>query len=549
MAVSSEKVLTMAQQFETQIQHLAQAGIATHLITNAADVDAVLTVARAQDMPGVRFAAAFEDGALVVGCPDGLPDILEELAVPIVVQPTATMPPDTPPANNVNDKIILLAQRIAEKMPPPVAGQDTLDQLAGLHEAIVALADNRPDAVVEETHARGDAISSQSMAPTNSGNTASDDTHQLDRVLTQLEDMSEAPSAMGGQDILATQLSEIGLQVANLARDPVTSQVFEDAFAQFQDRLFDEFSARQAAPDPLPELAQIVESQAALQAQFADISSKLAAPTSPPVDLSHQRQSFAQFATALNMSLQRFEAVAADIATPELPDPRSDFDFQAAFDALRENLASDHRAITANLMEQIETGAAQTEPALDPATQTQSFAVFTTALATIVARLESIADAMNTAIPTSPDGSLDDLKSDLARLSDELQAGVAVIRGDIDAMSGSPTVDLVTQEQNFADYGAALSMTLAHFQQVAEQIEGLIYENPDDMPTDAPDIEVESTVSDNDEDPLSQLNSSPDTQSHLAELRMDFAEKIAAQIRDKSEMAETESHEQDSKTA
>ena len=114
----------MAQSFQAHIEELARNGLATHWVANPPSVDSVFAVARVQDLPEVRFAAAFEDGSLVLGCPDGLPDLLKDLAQVIEVPP---MPEPTPaeehavaPAADLSaldHKLDALLAR-AEAMPP-----------------------------------------------------------------------------------------------------------------------------------------------------------------------------------------------------------------------------------------------------------------------------------------------------------------------------------------------------------------------------------------------------------------------------------------------
>lgn len=124
----------MAEDFHDQIQWLARNGVATHLIRNPASVDSVFAVAKVQDLPGITFAASFDDGSLAVGCSGDLPEVLIDMAEQIPVEEDASFATDAP---DLSEKIEALTEALANQNPPTVP--DYSDQFATLQQAIEAI--------------------------------------------------------------------------------------------------------------------------------------------------------------------------------------------------------------------------------------------------------------------------------------------------------------------------------------------------------------------------------------------------------------------------
>lgn len=122
----------MKDTIDQQIQTLVQSGLATHLIRNPRSVDSVFAVAKAQDLPQVTFAAAFEDGSLVIGCPTDLPDVLAELAEPLEPQVPTEPQPEEP---DLSAQIAALSAQVANLAQP--AATPEITELAALMRAEV----------------------------------------------------------------------------------------------------------------------------------------------------------------------------------------------------------------------------------------------------------------------------------------------------------------------------------------------------------------------------------------------------------------------------
>ncbi len=88
----------MGQSTQQHIDALARAGIVTHVVTNPDGVDALFALSKAQDFPDVQFAATFDDGVIALGCPNGLPDALTNIATEVEVaeEPLPATAPTVP---------------------------------------------------------------------------------------------------------------------------------------------------------------------------------------------------------------------------------------------------------------------------------------------------------------------------------------------------------------------------------------------------------------------------------------------------------------------
>lgn len=609
----------MRQQFEAQIRQLAQAGIATHVISNTEDVDALFTVARARDMPMVRFAAAFEDGLLAVGCPDGLPDELANLAVPIVVEPDVTEHANKPQPTNVNEKIALLAQRISENMPAPAPATtpDVSAQLSEIRDAIRALSQTPPDQILRDIQSQIEALAAQSASAGESQDLQQigpaedqlalgdpDDSEDLGQILTDLEAASVPAAPELDITPIMTVLLEIQAQISALSVEdsPVGTDV-SHLLTAFEGRILAALAEQGNAHDPAT--ATLIEGQANLQALVSDLPNRIVIPPVPVIDIAQQRQSFAQFATALSKIMGRFDDVLERLDHPTASELDPPFDIDGAMSNLRDGIAADHAAIVSDLREQIASlvppldieGAMtnlreciatdqaaslsdlreqitsflpQTAPNLDLTAQRQSFAVFTTALAKAIARLESTADEMVAAMSSSIDdhetpnwvGSLDaamaDLRAEVETLLTYQSDAFSAVRSDIGSLADATAsrLDIVQQDRRYAAYAAALSEALAKFHELTAV-------SVDDDGADTIDTSLPGSLGEPVEDVSDQTGDvtqaaklekqiaafSTGAHKGIEDLRTDFAELIASQIRQKILSEDPETSASASKTA
>lgn len=328
----------MGQTFQAQIQYLTREGIATHVIKDQQDIDSIFAMSRAREMPEVRFAATFEDGSLLLGCPDGLPAQLDGLAAPVdpVLDGDAAddLGQDVPP----DAKITQLADRIAEQMPqsggldldalqtaiaealatglsamaPAPVGDGLAQQLEALTGALTqpppatdesavldAIADLKASIAAQDSPDTEDGPAGLTSAVDHFGAAAT----QLATVIATLSATADGAPADGAVTQIAPMLEKLTTTAGQLdqtlsnlaaAEIPDGAPSFGALLATMQDRV-----------------ASVAEGQDALATSLRDGLSELSHLTAPTLDLTPQRQSFAIFATALSTALARFETIAA----------------------------------------------------------------------------------------------------------------------------------------------------------------------------------------------------------------------------------------------
>ncbi|MEM8537565.1 MAG: hypothetical protein AAGF56_06865 [Pseudomonadota bacterium] len=129
----------MRTAFPTGFIALVRSGVVTHMVANPPSVDTAFAVAKAQDLPEVRFAAAFDDGTLLLGCPDGVPAELRDMAKPI--DPDGMV--EDGPAES-NDGISARLDAIANQLAQAAPTQDMAERLARIEAALPAPTDLSP---------------------------------------------------------------------------------------------------------------------------------------------------------------------------------------------------------------------------------------------------------------------------------------------------------------------------------------------------------------------------------------------------------------------
>ncbi|MEP5729470.1 MAG: hypothetical protein ABJL67_08840 [Sulfitobacter sp.] len=82
-AVQPQKAKTVRKfPNQDQIEPLIAAGLVTHLVTVKEKLEPLFAAGQIHELPEVRFVAAFEGGIIALGCPNGLPENLADLAYP-----------------------------------------------------------------------------------------------------------------------------------------------------------------------------------------------------------------------------------------------------------------------------------------------------------------------------------------------------------------------------------------------------------------------------------------------------------------------------------
>lgn len=465
---------------QAQLDNLARAGVVTHVVGHGEAIDPLFAVGQLRDLPEVRFVAAFREGVIALGCPDGLPDQLVDLAAPISV---STAPPDEEPEKQDDIQPVLdaILERLTALEGPSGLGAvqeqlstlDTVgletarlvgdlahhaaevprdtgqidmnaaldaplsalrsDQSVWVEQISTALTDvsDRLRTVEGQIDAACESASVETPQPTS-------DADELTALLNGLPDLNEGLGRLETTLTAAVQkghvrLDEVLNKLTQTANDAST-QNQSSALASIQTTL-DDVSARLETGNSDPHAADIAEALAALQdsnaertailaalAQLHESVEGLTARPDPVLDLTAQRQSFAQFGTVMKMVVERMEGTAAQIrdslqavdaqaqSAPEEFAAQLDNLPMVLLEHLRGSpeavlLMSELAAIKAqleflpNTQAQVESANATLEilanrpkPVLDLSEQRRSFAAFTTALATVVQRLETSAE-------------------------------------------------------------------------------------------------------------------------------------------------------------
>lgn len=469
---------------QAQLDSLARAGVITHLVGHGEAIDPLFAVGQLRDLPEVRFVAAFREGVIALGCPDGLPQQLKELAAPISV------PPETPdPTLDVQASLDAILQRLATLEGPSGLGAiserlSTIDTMSGetarlvgdlahaaadtpiqpSQETIKDLLDSPFNALKAEQDAMGGQITAAIAELSERIRTVEG---QIDTACEQVASAEPAPAPESlpstailtelgllkeAVPLMSSSLSRVeetlsgAIHHGNARMDQVlttlTQQIESHADTQQDDA---ETGAIQALLEDIQhrlELAMPVEPQENMHptqdtvesvaertailsalAQLQETIENLAARPDPVLDLTAQRQSFAQFGTVMKMIVQRLEGTAEQIKESlETTSSSNVVEDHAALGAqldalpgvLAEALRSSPQAASVvtqlveikeqlshlpaaqgqaeEMMTVLQNLANRPKPILDLTEQRRSFASFTTALATVVQRLEKSAD-------------------------------------------------------------------------------------------------------------------------------------------------------------
>lgn len=479
--------LRSASGAQAQLDSLARAGVVTHVVGHGEAIDPLFAVSQLRDLPEVRFVAAFREGVIALGCPDGLPDQLQDLAAPISAPaevPNSDPTPDFQPTLDailqrltmlegpaglgaINERLTSLdtmnvetarlvgdlAHAAAEKTTedpkevlkefleePLSALQSNQDTLASQIATSLIEVSERMKGVEEQIDAarrESSAADHVSVDPVPEPPTYSAELEALSRTLPQVSTgLNRIEEALSGAIHQGNErLDEVLNKVAQLSEAdgaPQENDIRIDSIEAHLEEIRRHLEAIEpAAPqaDNTATLRDTPESAAertailAALAQMQDNIDGLAARPDPVLDLTTQRQSFAQFGTVMKMVVQRLEGTADQIkdslkeaAPAYATDQESQLSAQidalpdAIVDALRKspeaasvlgqligikeqlNILPITQEHVEGLDSTLQSLANRPKPVLDLSEQRRSFAGFTTALATVVQRLEKSAD-------------------------------------------------------------------------------------------------------------------------------------------------------------
>ena len=331
----------------SHLDTLIRAGIVTHLVAVDETLDPVFALGRMRDLEEVGFAAAFRDGLIAIGCPDGLPDELKTVAIrafpvgPPPVRPAAT-PPDT--------------------VPPRI------DRLAAQVETL--LAEVRPAATITATLAE-----------------------RMDR----LEDAA-SPRAL--QKAMAPLIDQVGalhhrLDLAEDTAEPDPIAALAERFTRLESRLAagpDGISPLLHAVEALGErLDTPVEPHHRLMQELLVLRKKLDGLKMSAPDNAAQELKFDKFATVLSMIVKRAETAATQIGetVEKLREvPAGETDLQPLLDRLDAITAPDLAAVTAQIDALRHDLTRQAIPS-DDTEQRQRFAALDAALDRVAHRVDA----------------------------------------------------------------------------------------------------------------------------------------------------------------
>ncbi|WP_156788520.1 hypothetical protein [Roseobacter sp. CCS2] len=230
----------MGQPFQVQIQQLLQAGVATHVVANSDALDPVFALSKTQDFPQVTFAAAFEDGTVVLGCKG---DLLE----PLVGLAQTITPVDAPVTDTTAaklDTIVAQLQKISAAQPQDTT--PTLDQ----DRIFVALDTQAKLGQTLQEHI-SDVATAVKMAQGGDAQTLPDGA--LAPIHAQLEQLIEATSKTPDSAQMAQELAQLRAKIAQIApphaaqHDSATIDSIQDTLAGLETRLMAQIAA---APPP-----------------------------------------------------------------------------------------------------------------------------------------------------------------------------------------------------------------------------------------------------------------------------------------------------------
>ena len=615
----------MGQSFQAQIQQLLQAGIATHLVENPTAIDPLFALSKVRDFPEVTFAASFEDGTVVLGCPTDLPEPLMGIAQPI----TSTAPPPPDPIEAKLDALLAGLDELKQQESGASAADQRDDQIA---VALEQLQSTQPAMQAQMTELR--TALEQGLKDV-SGRLADDTTvralqPQLMQIAQAIETTADAPRVTQELSQIQNQTTEILTALAS-QRPGLDPQAFEAHLASLEARLTEQMAATPTPPDlsaqteglassqqvmeqvlttvsndiksmiamqgaahsqevpcpTLPELISALEDApklAALDDRLDAISHSIAHLTDggntktdpaidnlsrqidalasdvaaiahkpvPKVDLTEQRQGMARFQTAMGTVLSRLEHAITDLG--EVGQTTRN----AIPGALEEQLASLSAQILTvtglpQQLNQIEAGLAELpshrdailcelqntpqrgDPSQEFVAQRRSLAHLANAIGMVVSRVEAAVDGL------VQNNDRDELAPILARIETVL-AETAAPKPDVEVIERvteqgrqigdlraeitrlferpPPTLDLTAQRKSFAQFGAAIATVVARFEKIAAQ-----FEMP---PVEQKDVQTSETKQ---EVPSSPGTSFADNRISIAQLRHEFAELIAKQIK------------------
>jgi chromosome segregation ATPase len=295
---------------------LIHSGIVTHLIRVDEVPDPLFALSQMQEMPEVRFAAVFDDGLIALGCPDGLPDALDDIAVAA----RASAPMQDAPHKGL-DRIEEVSARLAalvDGMEPEEVilsdqlGRTILDRLTSLEVQFARPAS--VDLIMKELTGRLGDLDNRLSVISTSGETLAGQVAGLERSITQFKP--------AGAELVAEKLEQLGTaQRTALSRVEAAMGKsvagLEPALAHLSARAEETENRLSGWQGDLKALSQQLQGildqtdslPAALGALRKDYEVLASKPT-PILDLTAQKESLSSFSSHLNDALSKMQTIA-----------------------------------------------------------------------------------------------------------------------------------------------------------------------------------------------------------------------------------------------
>jgi hypothetical protein len=467
----------MEHPFQTQIQQLFQAGIVTHIVENPDNIDPLFALSKVRDFPQVTFAAAFDNGSVILGCAGNLPDPLAAIAAPIAN--IAIAEDDTAGAAH-DDTFHTKLDTVSDQLERLIATTASADQNQATELKLLARFDvlETEFAANQPTQRDGSAVertlAELKIQITSLTNCIQSDPHQFEikKQITQIKaDTSACLSQLNAthetnptHDILqafrvATEdiRRDLSLQFAsddntahfakidetqsilkqNLADMSADLKTFcalqgadavrhdEDVMRQEQtseqSKILGDLSAKldqvaiNAMSDKTPQLSANI-------AHLSTLVTDLAKRPVPMVDLTGQRKSHARFETAMAAIIARFESISLDHPASVIDDAQ----LQSALQKMQklpdviENMNSILSQIPEGQSDILSTLAAvqqRPDPILDLTEQRRSLSNFADAMNLMIKRLEAVTLAVSS---QEPDPRVDTIMSQVSQINTQL---------------------------------------------------------------------------------------------------------------------------------
>lgn len=474
------------------VQDMIGAGIVTHQIDNAQTLDAVFAVSQIRDLPEVRFVAAFDNGLILLGCPDGPPESLAELVKPVVAD-TRTPEPE------LAAKLDALATRVEEMHK---SSEDRIG--AGL---------NRMETLSHRLEFVADALHPDNMAPSAEPQDLDADFAALRTLLegvhdkignqwqedfgAHIERFESSLSAVSERnanqsDAIQTTLTQLAASLNTLidkvddvsSKKPDTTNHVEDAVAP----LAESMGTLQAALSRLeanfqqiaamgqqesPEMSKLTHAMADLHGKIQDLANSDAADrldgltgevaglktmlTDSIPHVSRSVEAMQSRVTALTEIAQRLDDM----------DPKRGFDrIEAGLGTISQNADATLRGVqdvcawvqNGEMGDQITSLTGKIDAVLDrPAAETP--------VDDLIARFNDVANSLD-ALPER-------MTTDaVAQISTVFDTAVGGLHQDMKRLAHQPkpVIDLTEQRRGFANFTAVMSALTQKLEATAEQI-------------------------------------------------------------------------------